>query len=111
MRGVDVTPESLSIDSIRRVCIDGPSHFLGDEQTLSLMQSEYLYPEIGDRTSPKEWLEQDKPDALSKAKAIFQTRMREHFPSHISDELDARLRANYPVLLAREHMKPGTPRW
>ena len=111
VRGVDVTPESLSIDSIRRVCIYGPSHFLGDEQTLSLMQSEYLYPEIGDRTSPKEWLEQDKPDALSKAKAILQTRMRQHFPSHISDELDARLRANYPVLLAREHMKPGTPRW
>ena len=111
VRGVDVTADSLSVDSIRRVCIDGPSHFLGDEQTLSLMQSEYLYPQVGDRTSPKEWLEQDKPDALSKAKVILQTVMREHFPSHFSEELDARLRADYPVLLPREHMKPGTPRW
>ena len=31
------------------------------------MQTEYIYPDLGDRTSPKEWLELGKPDLLEKA--------------------------------------------
>ena len=26
------------------------------------MQIDYVYPSLGDRTSPKEWVEKDKPD-------------------------------------------------
>ncbi len=46
---------------MRSVCIDGPGHYLGDPQTLSLMQTEYIYPAVADRTSPKEWAEIGKP--------------------------------------------------
>ena len=44
VRGIEVTPQSLSIDAIRDVCVGGPGHFLGHAQTLGLMQKEYLYP-------------------------------------------------------------------
>ncbi len=58
VRGIEVTEDSLSIEAMREVCIGGPGHFLGHGQTLALMQAEYLYPEVGCRRSPKEWLEQ-----------------------------------------------------
>jgi trimethylamine--corrinoid protein Co-methyltransferase len=45
----------------------GPGHYLGHAQTLSVMQTEYIYPRLGDRTSPKEWVEIGKPDLVQKA--------------------------------------------
>ena len=68
VKGIEVDEASLSLESIRSVCLDGPGHYLGHEQTLSLMQKEYIYPNLGDRTSPKEWLENGKPDLLLRAK-------------------------------------------
>ena len=44
IRGIEVDDETLSVDVIRDACIGGPGHFLGHPQTLSRMQSEYLYP-------------------------------------------------------------------
>jgi trimethylamine--corrinoid protein Co-methyltransferase len=32
------------------------------DQTINLMQTEYIYPEIADRSSPKEWEELGKPN-------------------------------------------------
>ena len=32
-----------------------------------MMQTEYFYPELSDRTSPKEWLELNKPDLIKNA--------------------------------------------
>ncbi|TJV74758.1 MAG: methyltransferase, partial [Mesorhizobium sp.] len=42
VRGIEVTDESLSIDTIADVCLKGPGHYLGNEQTLRLMQTEYF---------------------------------------------------------------------
>ena len=33
VRGVEVNDETLSIDPIREVCLNGPGHYLGHEQT------------------------------------------------------------------------------
>ena len=51
---------------MRSVCIDGPEHYLGHEQTLELMQKEYIYPDLADRTSPKEWYENNRPDLMQR---------------------------------------------
>ena len=67
VRGIDVTEDSVGIEVMKQVCLEGPGHFLGAEQTLSLMQSEYVYPDIADRTSPKEWEESDRPDLIKQA--------------------------------------------
>jgi trimethylamine---corrinoid protein Co-methyltransferase len=68
IRGINVSDEALSLDAIRQTCIGGPNHFLGSEKTLARMQTEYPYPIVGDRTSPKEWEEKGRPSVLEKAK-------------------------------------------
>ena len=67
VRGIDVTEDSVSIEAMKAVCLGGPGHYLGSEQTLQLMQSEYIYPAVGNRMSPKEWEEAQKPDLLDGA--------------------------------------------
>ncbi|TIU67263.1 MAG: hypothetical protein E5W15_21185, partial [Mesorhizobium sp.] len=67
VRGIEVTDDALSIDTIAEVCLKGPGHYLGNDQTLKLMQTEYFYPAVGDRFSPKEWNEKGRPDILSRA--------------------------------------------
>lgn len=51
VRGIEVTEDSVSLDVIRKTCLSGPGHYLGSDQTLSLMQTEYIYPALGDRKS------------------------------------------------------------
>lgn len=67
VRGIDVTDDSVSIEVMKEVCLGGPGHYLGAEQTLGLMQSEYIYPDLADRTSPKEWEERQRPDLIKRA--------------------------------------------
>jgi trimethylamine--corrinoid protein Co-methyltransferase len=67
VRGIDVTEDSVSLEAMREVCLEGPGHYLGHSQTLSVMQTEYVYPSVADRTSPKEWAEIGKPDLVQKA--------------------------------------------
>lgn len=66
IKGIEVTEDSVSLDAMKSVCLDGPGHYLGHDQTLALMQTEYVYPELADRTSPKEWMENNKPDLIEK---------------------------------------------
>ncbi|WP_428674841.1 trimethylamine methyltransferase family protein [Roseibium sp.] len=67
VRGVDVKDEYVDIDVIRSVVLDGPGHYLGHDQTLQLMQSEYVYPDVANRSSPKEWEELGRPRLLTTA--------------------------------------------
>ena len=102
VRGIEVNEQTLSLGVMRDVCIDGPSHYLGHGQTLALMQREYLYPEIGDRTSPKEWSEKNKPVLIEKARARVDEILASHYPEHISPELDEQIRSTFNVLLPRD---------
>lgn len=99
VRGIEVTDESLSLESIVDVCTNGPGHYLGHEQTLALMQTEYIYPRIGDRTSPKEWVEKGRPDIIETAIAEKNRILSSVFPSHMSAETDAAIRARFDIRL------------
>ncbi len=67
VRGIDVTDESTSIEVMKEVCLGGPGHYLGSEQTIALMQTEYVYPALGNRMSPKEWVEAGRPGLIERA--------------------------------------------
>ncbi len=69
VRGIDVTEDALSLDVMKQVCLGGPGHYLGSDQTLKLMQTEYIYPAVANRMSPKEWGEANKPMLLDAARA------------------------------------------
>lgn len=104
VRGIEITDEKLSVDVIRKVCTEGPGHYLGSDQTLSLMQTEYVYPDIGNRMSPKEWGEAGRPDIIEVAIAKKNEMLSELFPQHISPEIDDVLRAQFPIKLPRSAM-------
>ena len=106
VRGIEVSDAALSIDTIADVCLRGPGHYLGNEQTLRLMQTEYFYPAIGDRFSPKEWNEKGKPDILQRAIAEKKKVLASRFPRHVARAIDDRLRVRFADLikLPREGM-------
>jgi|TARA_B100000959_G_scaffold202904_1_gene212460 trimethylamine--corrinoid protein Co-methyltransferase len=104
IRGIEVTDESLSLEAIREVCIGGPNHFLGHGQTMSLMQRDYVYPEVGDRLSPKEWNEKGRPDLLENARARVAQILAAPRPVHLSTTIDEAIRARFPVRLATKNM-------
>ena len=103
-RGIEVTPETLSFDEINQVCTGGEGHYLGSNHTLEVMQSEYIYPEFSDRTSPTVWAENGKPGPLREATRRKHAILRSHYPSHVSDAADAAIRSQFPIFLPREAM-------
>ncbi len=67
VRGIEVSEDTVSIETMKTVCLGGPGHYLGSDQTLRLMQTEYAYPQLGNRMSPREWEESAKPDIIESA--------------------------------------------
>ena len=106
-RGIEVTPETLSFDEIKAVCTGGEGHYLGSGHTLRVMQSEYIYPEFSDRTSPTLWEENGRPDPLREAIRRKRDILDSHFPRHIGDAADDQVRSRFPVFLPREAMGRG----
>ncbi|MEO8264362.1 MAG: trimethylamine methyltransferase family protein [Ilumatobacteraceae bacterium] len=106
IKGIEITEDSLSLDAIRAAVFDGPGHYLGSQQTLDLMQTEYIYPAVGDRLSPKEWNEVGRPKVVDRAMAKVQSVLSSHFPAHIPDEVDDLIRAELPIRFDREKMRP-----
>lgn len=106
IRGIEVSDAALSVETIRETCLGGPNHFLGSEQTLQLMQKEYLYPTIGDRTSPKEWNERGRPDLIQRSQRRLGEILKSHYPTHIPHHIDEAIRQKFPVRLPRDLMQP-----
>ena len=96
VRGIDVNEDSTSIEAMKSVCLGGPGHYLGSEQTLKLMQTEYVYPAIGNRMSPKEWVEADRPMLLDKAIAR-KNDILSKAGMQVDPQLDAAIRKVYRI--------------
>ena len=101
VRGIEVTKESLSLDTMRKVCLEGPGHYLGSDQTLGLMQTDYIYPTLGDRSSPKEWQELEKPNLIVKATRLKNEILSRTSAAMFDAETDARIRARFPIHLPK----------
>ena len=106
VRGIEVNDETLSVDVISEVCLEGPGHYLGHEQTLTLMQKEYIYPALGNRMSPKEWNEAGKPDIVERASAKKREILASYFPDYLPREIDDVIRSRHDIKLPRERMEP-----
>jgi trimethylamine--corrinoid protein Co-methyltransferase len=101
VRGIEVTEDSVSLDVIRKTCLSGPGHYLGSDQTLSLMQTEYIYPALGDRTSPKEWNELGKPDLIKKAIGRKDSILSEPSAAQFPPEIDLAIRKMFNIHLPK----------
>ncbi|HEY5658073.1 MAG TPA: trimethylamine methyltransferase family protein [Myxococcota bacterium] len=111
VRGIEVTDETLSYDVLEQVCCGGPGHFLGQAQTLSMMETEYQYPDVGDRTSTDAWEEGGATDIRERAAVKVRAILASHYPEYIDPAVDEEIRRRYPILLPREAMAPGNGRW
>ncbi|MBC6439682.1 MAG: trimethylamine methyltransferase family protein [Rhodospirillales bacterium] len=106
VRGIEVSDESLSVETIRDVVL-GEGHYLGHAQTLENMTRDYLYPDIADRLSPSDWEEKGGRDIRDRARDEVRRILASHYPRHIDDATDRRLRERFPIRLPRERMAPA----
>ncbi len=99
VRGIEVNDDTLAVEQIKEVCMGGPGHYLGTEQTLGRMQQDHVYPTFGDRTSPKEWHERGKPDLVAKATARKHEILGQRSAARFEPALDAGIRARFNIHL------------
>ena len=98
VRGVEVTEDNVSIETMKQVCLDGPGHYLAHTETLSKMQTEYVYPTIADRTSPKEWAEVGKPNLIESASNKVAQILEEAKSKRLIDPLtDSEIRKKFKI--------------
>jgi trimethylamine--corrinoid protein Co-methyltransferase len=111
VRGIEVSDETLSYEVLEKVCCGGPGHFLGQPQTLSIMETEYLYPELGDRSTTGEWEENGSKLIHERAGEKLRELMSSHYPEYIDPKVADELRKRYPIKLTAEDVKSDCGRW
>ncbi len=104
VRGIEVTEDDLSLAEMREVCLGkdgapGVGHYLGTDQTMGLMEKAFVYPTFGDRTSPKEWAENGKPELLDKAIARKKEILAQTPKAAFDPEMDQAIRARFNIHL------------
>ncbi|MDH3519879.1 MAG: trimethylamine methyltransferase family protein [Myxococcales bacterium] len=110
VRGIEVTDETLSFQSIKD-SVEGVGHFLDHPQTLALMESEYQYPQVADRSTYADWRDRGKLDAYALAHERAALILADHYPVYIDPAVDAAIRERFPIVLKPEDMRPGNGRW
>lgn len=101
-RGIEVSERTLSFENLKEVCTSGVGHYLGSDETLAVMQSEYIYPDYADRNSPNVWEATGKPVLLDTAIARKKELLASHFPKHFDDATDRAVREKFPIALSTE---------
>jgi trimethylamine--corrinoid protein Co-methyltransferase len=100
---IEVNDTTLAMSDIDEV-VHGAGHFLGQPETLNRMQSDFLYPDIGDRRTIDEWENDGQKDIREVAKEKTREILASHFPKHISPHIDHELRSNFDIRLPESVM-------
>ena len=69
------------------------------------MQADFLYPEISDRRSHENWEADVRPDIRTLANARVRDIFSSHYPQHLHEALDKRLRNRFDIRLPKHSMK------
>ena len=97
-RGIEVNEETLSLDVIKESVID-PGHFLGHDQTLRYIETEYFYPALSDRGPSATWEQAGSPDLYERSREVVRDILDNHHPVYIDSETDRVIRERFPILL------------
>lgn len=98
VRGVDVKPGYLDLEIIEAV-VTGEGHYLGHSQTLELMRSEYVYPELGDRAPVDEWVAAGEPSLWARAQTRVDEIVSVGNAGHLARSANDEIRRRFPILL------------
>ncbi len=96
---VDVSAETVSAVAISKVAKD-VGHFLGEAETYARMHSDFLYPELADRSTIDVWQAAGSRNILDRAADRVTDLLSSHRPYYIDQESDEILRAALPIKLA-----------
>ncbi len=99
VKGIEVTDDTLALEAMREVCLGGVGHYLGVGETLARMETDYVYPALGDRMSPKEWEEMKKPDLIANATARKLEILRQPSLAAFDPATDKAIRARFKIHL------------
>ncbi len=110
LRGIEVNDETLSFAAIEET-VFGSGHYLNHPQTLELMQSEYLYPDIADRRTPGDWQESGQETIYQLAHDKVTSLLSSHYPEYIQADIDSKIREHFPIKLKLKDMKSENGRW
>lgn len=110
-KGIEVTDESLAYKVVEEVIKQGSGTFLGHPQTFKNMRTEYVYPELADRSTLGQWTDNGRPSLKKNAHKRTKEILSSHYPTYIEPELDARIRKAFPILVKPEDMRKECGRW
>ncbi len=98
LRGIEISDDTLSVDTIHE-CAINPGHYLGNAQTLEVMESEYLYPTLMDRSAAGQWETEGSKSLFEQSQVQVKEMMADHFPNYLGREADAKVRLRFPIKL------------
>ncbi len=96
---VNVSTDTVSPKAIGIVAM-GVGHFLGETETYARMHSDFLYPEIADRTTIDVWEAAGSQDIRKVATDRVDVILDTHNPYYIDPAVDSLLRTKLPIKLA-----------
>ena len=97
-RGIEVNDETLSVEVISDA-VNGPGHYLGHPQTMELMQTEFIYPDLADRAAPSDWESLGGHDIFKVAHQKAKQILNDHRPQYIDEKSDQAIRSQFPIKL------------
>ena len=75
------------------------------------METDYIYPDLADRSAPGIWEEEGSPDIMKRAQASVKQVLSSHYPRHLDEKTDTSIRAKFPIRLDTKNMQAGNGRW
>ena len=97
LRGIEVTPESIAADLIKKI---GPGgHFLKERHTIKHMRSEFFFPKISDRNLREDWELKGSIDARERANKKARKILVEHQPEPIASDVDEAIRKKFDIIM------------
>ncbi|WP_282609321.1 trimethylamine methyltransferase family protein [Pelagibius sp. Alg239-R121] len=99
IRGIEVSDATLDLGSVERV-VTQDGHYLGEAETLKRMKSDYYYPTLADRQSVDDWIDAGRKSIWDRAQARVADILAGPPPTHLSAEIETKIRAAYPIRLA-----------
>ena len=78
---IEINTETLALDAVAEA-VQGDGHFLGDAQTYARMKSDFLYPDMADRSSIEAWTSAGQPDLREAARERVRSLLAAAPPAH-----------------------------
>ena len=96
IRGVEVSRDTLDLAAVERV-VTQDGHYLGEADTLARMKSDYYYPDLADRQSVSDWLEDGAQSIWDRAQTRVSEILARPASTHLGPSAERDIRTRYAI--------------